>query len=348
MISRGYSRRKLNHFKNSSSLVNRKSFRPRRNINEYFHKQSSLNWQNKVLIYFFAVVFIYLIYLFFFSHFFRIDNVIVEGNSRINKVDIEILANKALSSRKLLLFKNNNYFLFDSSYIKKELTKNNVLDELIIKRRHCSTLFIYIKEKDVKAVYQIGNDYLLIDKLGNIISKVDQNDSEVKKQDKILIRELPKIIIENQADIDNQNKNIVKDNSLYQSTSSTIFVSELVDNKIQIKEVSRIMPVQKEIYSDIKLGENIIKKENIERISYINDSLNTKFNNIRPVEYQYEQDKSDIVIVLLNIGPKVYFKLDENLESQVSNLYKYVIEQKNDLKGLNYIDLRQKDQIIIK
>ncbi len=349
MWKRGYNRKKFGLAKRSAILNKHKSFGRRRNINEYFYNKSSLNWQNKVLLYFFVVVFIYLLYFFLFSNYFKIDNVIIEGNTRINTIDIENIAKNALSKRRFLIFKNNNYFLFSPSTIIKELTKNNVLEELIIKRRYFSTIFIYIKEKETKAVYLINDNYELIDKEGVVISKVDKEDKEVKNIEKILIREIPKIIIENQAEIDEQLKNAVKDNPIYQNTSSTVFVSEMIDDKLIIKEVPRIQEIKKDVYPEVPdLGKTIFLKENIEKIFYIDESFQNKFPNIKIIEYLYEFDKTNIITVVLDTGVSIYFKLDENLESQVSNLYKYVIENKNELKNIKYVDLKQKDQLIIK
>ena len=62
--------------------------------------------------------------------------------------------------------------------------------------------------------------------------------------------------------------------------------------------------------------------------------------------YEYDNLK-ELYITMVDRGIKVYFKLDENLEFQIANLAQY-FEKNPDIKNLKYIDLRQKDQIIIK
>jgi len=46
---------------------------------------------------------------------------------------------------------------------------------------------------------------------------------------------------------------------------------------------------------------------------------------------------------------KIYFAINDDLDSQLSNLYRYMVEEKGyNLKDVEYIDLRQNNQIIIK
>lgn len=311
-----------------SNSFRRENFSSRKHVNKYFDKQSAYSWQTKVLYCFGAFVFLYLIYFFFFSGYFVIDNIMIEGNNRIDGTYVKELAYKTINQKKLLIFKNNNYFLFNSNNIKKELEKNNSLESLDIDKKYFSSIFIKIKEKEAKFAYINNTNNYLVDKEGNVIAKVDENNKEFKSTN-IVIRVIATQTIINQKEIDEQNR-------VASSTSSS--TTQWVD---------KIIPQIQDVYPSLpEMGKSVFSKSVAEKISYIDQSYRERIKDSKIEGYEYDNLK-ELFITMLDRGIKVYFKLDENLEFQIANLAQY-FEKNPDIKNLKYIDLRQKDQIIIK
>ncbi len=330
-----------------SNSFQRENVLNRRHVNRYFDKQSSYSWQTKVLYTFLSFVVLYLIYFLFFSSYFIIDSVVVEGSDRIEAPYIKQLAFDTINKKRLLIFKNNNYFLFSSKQIRKELEKNNSLESLDIERKYFSTIFVKIKEKEAKFAYLVNNNFYLVDKEGNIIARVEENNKELKSTG-IVIKTISKQGIVNQKEIDDQNARAVKDDLKYKNTSSTIYVYTTSNGTTtEVKEESRVIPQVQDIYSDLpQMGNSIFDKSIAERIAYIDESYKSKIKDSKIENYEYDSLKEGY-ITMIDRGIKVYFKLDENLEFQISNLSQY-FSKNSDIKNLKYIDLRQKDQVIIK
>lgn len=311
-----------------SNSFKRENFFSRRHVNKCFCKQNAYSWQTKVLYCFGAFVFLYLVYFFFFSSYFVINNVMVEGNNRIDGNYVKELTYKTINQKKLFLFKNNNYFLFSPANIRKELEKNNSLESLEISRKYFSTVFVKIKEKEARFAYINNANNYLIDKEGNVIAKVDENNKEFKSTN-IIIRVIATQTIINQKEIDEQNMN-----------ASTTSSSSTEKNDKIIPQIQNIYPSLPE------MGKSVFSKSIAEKISYIDQSYRERIKDSKIEVYEYDNSK-DLYITMIDRAIKVYFKLDENLEFQITNLAQYF--QKNpDIKNLKYIDLRQKDQIIIK
>ncbi|MDD3284553.1 MAG: hypothetical protein PHZ07_03080 [Patescibacteria group bacterium] len=336
-----------NNFKSRRSLFsNKKNSFNRKIVNEYFYKRDSIKWQSKVMIFFLIFVFVYFIYLFLFSKYFKIEQVIVSGNQDIPTKDIQILTHDFLNKRRLIFLKNNNYFLFNSKKLKSILSSDYSLVELNIDKKYFSSIFIELKEKPCKVVYEIGDGKFLVDEDAIVASKIEKYD----KKDYIIIKEIPRSILANEQEIKDQELKMVND-PIYQHTSSTVFISkEAEDGGVVIEEVPRIQEVMKDVYPEYpEIDKNIFDKEILERIMYLDNSYFEKFEQQKRKHYEFQINDNGYITMITDGGIKIYFKLDDSLDSQLTNLYRYVVEEKKyDLKNVQYIDLRQKSQIIIK
>jgi hypothetical protein len=347
--------------KNKYQKIRRSAMRKRhfsrRNVNEYFHKKNNFNtWQNKVVFFFFLFIFIYIIYFFFFSNYFKINQIIIEGNEEILTLELKEKCYDLLGQRKFLIAKKDNYFLFNVEELKEKLSKDYLFEELKIEKKYFSTIFINLKEKPHKLFYIIDGNSFLIDENGIVISHLNYeeiiSDDSEKRRDKgkIILEEVPKQLIVNQEEIDKQKEKIVKNHELYENTNSTstVFVWENSSEGMIVKEVDLIDPQIKDVYPDFpKIGSNIFSSDIIQKILYLDANYNHKFGENRDY-YEFEYEKNDFLIMLTKENFKIFFKLNEAIDSQLSNLYRYLIEEGNSTENIEYIDLRQKDQIIIK
>ncbi|MCD4705420.1 FtsQ-type POTRA domain-containing protein, partial [bacterium] len=165
----------MNRYYNRRKQLKRLSFGhnnncPRRRVTEYFHKSSNFDWRTKVILAFVLFVLIYFTYFFLFSEYFIIKTITVEGNQEISVDEINNITNDLLNKRRFLFFKNSNYFLFNIEKLEEELLNNYYLDNLEIEKRDYSSLFIKLKERPSKLIYQVGNRNYLVDKDGLILS----------------------------------------------------------------------------------------------------------------------------------------------------------------------------------
>jgi len=326
------------------SFKRRKSY-SRSRITEYFSQSAKLKWQTRVLILFLAFVCIYFIYIILFSNYFKINQIIVEGNEEISTQEIVEKCEQMLNTRSLLFFKNNNYFLFATGKVEERLAQDYLFNYLRVEKKYFSTLFIKLEERPYKLLYTADNHNFLVDEQGVLISRVD-----LPEENEIIIKEVPQEIIINQEDIDKQNNRIVRDHPLYQDTNSTstVFVWSDTEQGLIVKEESIISPIEKEVYPDIpNIGDKFFSENIIENILYLDYNYKEKFGYQRKY-YEYQFDRPNFLILVTD-NFRIYFKINEDLESQISNLYRYLIEEGNKkLDDIEYIDLRQKDQIIIK
>ncbi len=317
----------------------------RSKITEYFSQTAKLKWQTRVLILFLAFVCIYFVYIILFSNYFKINQIIVEGNEEISSQKIIEKCEEILNKRKLLFFKNNNYFLFNTDKVEESLAQDYLFDYLRVEKKYFSTLFVKLEERSYKLFYITDNNNFLVDEQGILISRVN-----LPEEDEIIIKEIPQKIIINQEEIDEQDNKIVRNHPLYQNTNSTstVFVWVDTDQGLIVREESIIESIEKEVYPDMpKIGDEFFSKNIIENVLYLDYNYKEKFGYQRKY-YEYQFDKPNFLILVTD-NFRIYFKINEGLESQISNLYRYLIEEGDkELDNIEYIDLRQKDQIIIK
>jgi len=327
----------------------------RGNINEYFHKRNNIfSWQAKVLFLFFIFIFIYLVYFFFFSNYFKINQIIVEGNKEISTAEIRAKCTDLLNKRRFLFLKNDNYFLFDTEKVKETFSKDYLFDKLEVDKKYFSTIFISLKEKPYKLFYVIDKSSFLIDSSGIAVSRLDYEEVVAEENsdfnEKVIIKEVPEEAVMNQEEIDEQEAKIVRGHELYQETNSTstVFIWENTSAGMIVKEADLIEPNIEDVYPELpEIGSKVFPVELVENILYLDSNYNQKFGENREY-YKIQYEKKDFLSMLTSEDYYIYFKLDENIDSQLSNLYRYLIEEDNDLTDIEYIDLRQKDQIIIK
>lgn len=350
-----YPIRSKNRYQKIRHSAMRKRHFNRGNINEYFHKKSRVtNWQNKVVILFLIFILIYIFYFLFFSSYFKINQIIIDGNEEITKSEIEEKVNDSLGQRKFFFMKNNNYFLFNTEDVVEKLSKDYLFEKLEIEKKYFSTIFITLEEKPHKLFYVINDSSFLIDENGIVISRLEFQEADpenvIKNDSRIIVKEIPDQLVVNQEELDEQNKKIVKDHELYTSTNSTstVFVWENSSEGMIVKEVDIIEPRVEDVYPDYpEIGAKIFPGDIVRKILYLDSDYNHKFGENREY-YELESASGGFLNMKTKEEFKIYFKLDEAIDSQLSNLYRYLIEENNDLEGIEYIDLRQNDQIIIK
>jgi len=338
--------RRPNNFSNKRSFFNRKKKRQcvKHMVNEYF--STSVSWQKRVLQLFLGFVVVYAVYFFIFSSYFKINNVSAEGNQEIPQDEIISLVNNYLGKRSLLIFSNNNYFLFNSSKLEKQISEKYFLDYLKIKRQGIHGILIVLKEKPGIMLYKQKDREYLIDRDGIVLSDAS---GKLVSTEIIKLNEIPEKVLINQNEIDEQNKLLVNDPQ-YKQSSSSVYILEDENGEKNIKEVPRVQEVYEEQFKTTpEIGKELFDKDTVGKLIYLNDSYNKKFSQLKIIDYEYDKSKENFLTIITHNNFKIFFDLNSDIDTQLNNLYKYIVEEKNyDVKNIEYIDLRYENQIIIK
>ncbi len=115
-------------------------------------------------------------YLVFFSPFFLLQHIDIEGNESIKKEDIVAIINNRFSQKRFFFFSERNFFFFDESQLLLDLSKSISTDGLFLDidplRR---TIHLRIKEKKVEYLLRKNDSLFTMDAEGNIVSDVTQS-----------------------------------------------------------------------------------------------------------------------------------------------------------------------------
>lgn len=153
-------------------------------------------------------------YLLFFSEVFQIKKVIITGEEKVSKDDIETVIGSELE-QKILLFKTKNIFLINSKKIKENILNTfPQIGEVKIKREFPATLNLLITERKEVGIFCRDTTCFLLDKEGVIFENVSEEtpllkiqdsnlnlDKEIKTGEKILEKEILSPILETETNL---------------------------------------------------------------------------------------------------------------------------------------------------
>lgn len=125
-----------------------------------------------------GIFIILLIQSIFQASIFKLNNIEISGNQEIATTDIQNFANQELSKNKLLIFKNNNYFLFSSKDLEDKLINNFHLNEASVEKKFPHTVKIEVKEKISKFIWAKGDTLYLLDDKGALKGQILARDNK--------------------------------------------------------------------------------------------------------------------------------------------------------------------------
>jgi len=151
--------------------------------NPFFHHRrggggsfndARLSWRGKLILAFSILLVGSGVWFFYFSNFFVIASVKVEGTVRTPSADIENLAQDQIQKRRFIFGSQKNIFLFDKADFLNSINEQYNFQNVSVKRGIPRTLYINIKEKEPKAAWLEDGNYYLIDEGGKVIDTSDQ------------------------------------------------------------------------------------------------------------------------------------------------------------------------------
>lgn len=124
----------------------------------------------------------------FFSDYFEIKNIDIEGGGKISVDDINKYTNNQLRAKKLFFFKQKNIFLFDKSDFISFLNSKHSFEYLEVKKKYPDGIKISFNEKNYEITWAEDDTYYYTDREGGIITEA--NLLEIKEKKYPLIQNL--------------------------------------------------------------------------------------------------------------------------------------------------------------
>ena len=154
------------YFKN----VQRKRYASHTYRNPYFHRTDARVALRRWL----AVVSILLIISFFLWLFAspsqRIQTITIEGTQSLSQEELLGVIEPYLASRRALLFRQNNRWLFERDGLREQLEERYAFEQLNVRKKG-RTLTIALEEKASYLLWKTGNDVYVVDLQGTIIRR---------------------------------------------------------------------------------------------------------------------------------------------------------------------------------
>ncbi len=127
---------------------------PHRLLNKDYYGELAVKQKSRVKKIIIAILILFLLQAIFQISWLRLDKINYETNQSLTLEEIKPAIDEVLSQRRFVIFKNNNYFLFNKSALEKKLLEEynltgvelnkNFPDELIIKLQEKVSQFVWL------------------------------------------------------------------------------------------------------------------------------------------------------------------------------------------------------------
>jgi cell division septal protein FtsQ len=232
-----------------------------------------------------------IIYIIFFSSYFQIKNIEVNGLSRVDNYPLLTIVDEQMNSKRWLFFSERNLLIFDATDLEYNIQDKLKLDSIKISKNLPNTLTIEVEERKVAFVWQESETYLFSDSSGCIIR-------EPLLEDELLL-EYP--ILTNDLGLNYLNNLDCIDLDL--SYFDAMF--NLYDQLKQYAEIDFLNFVLSEernsLTVDLELGPKVIFNTKEDLLKQVNKLLAIKSE-------QKEEDFLALEYIDLRFGDLIYFK----------------------------------------
>ncbi|MCD4761797.1 hypothetical protein K8R32_02440 [bacterium] len=154
----------------------------------------SLSIKTKVILLFAFFIVVSTAWLLFYSRFFEIKTILINGGGRISTSSVDKIARQQINDNMLILFPQKNIFLFSKDRLSKNLEHKFVFDNIEIKKDIPDTIIVNYQEKTYDIIWQEDDIYYYADEEGSIITEV--NLLEVTEKEYPLIKNASKYKIQ--------------------------------------------------------------------------------------------------------------------------------------------------------
>ncbi|PKM91326.1 hypothetical protein CVU82_01875 [Candidatus Falkowbacteria bacterium HGW-Falkowbacteria-1] len=315
--------------------------------NPFMKEKTHRKFRKKCRIIFFSFIIFVLVfvYLTFFSGLFTIKNIKINDLKEVDNLEIENIVKDQINNSKFLFFSEKNLILFNKTKLANSLSPYN-FSKIIIKKSLFNTIEMEIEEREVAYILKEGKSYYYLDSDGNIISTyylcedekeettgdllTNEGDYEVLEEK---VESLDKVINSDNPEINNYEEvQEGQENNCIESIDD--FLSDKYLPLMENISSSRLD-------SDSKYAK--INKEYLEfAIKLYNDlGIETDF---RAKNFIIDESVDTIKVRLFN-DVLVFFSLKDDYNDQIQRFLLLKKEYKDNLKNIEYIDIRYGDKI---
>ena len=227
------------------------------------------------------------LYVLFFSPFFKITNVEINGLEKVHRENLEsIIDDYQSSSRRLFIFSKNNFWFSDKLELIDRIEERYAFEELSVKKRFPNKLIINLKEKASAINWMVGNMCYHLDLSGMAIEYCENGQGLISIRDQVAEAvEIGEVVVEAEVleyivELDTQARSILKDiyhPLFYEKNMDTLIVKMETGPEIRFncaigagEQVSRLDLLIKDSsvkdsydglsYIDLRFGEKVYYK----------------------------------------------------------------------------------------
>jgi len=282
-------------------------------------------------------------YTIFYSDYFKIKNIEINGNQNIKTGDIQKIAESQFKDSRFLIFKQGNIFFFNKDSLQKKITAKYILDKLIVSKKVPHTLKIELQEKTFFVVWVSRGRLYLLDLNGIVLSEASQELAKSLGIKMEYSKESEKE--EKYTNIESKNANI--DANITNINANKEPLEEVWGPQLGIEEVKNLPIIYDESNKEVVLKEKMASQELIIFIIELAEKL--PLIDIEIVSFRVFGPQDIQVKAVTKEGWEIYFlstlNLDEQIKRLISILEKEIQEKRNNLE---YVDLRFGSQVYYK
>jgi len=327
-------------FKKKKKKLWRSRPKPRRSKFTFLkRKNGAVNVFKKIIA---AELVFFVVYFLFFSDFFLIKNIEINGNKSINSDDVKSAAINEMSAPEFGFIPGNNFLFNKNEKIKSALIKEfSEIKSVEVKKSFPNILEIEIIEKEPTVIWCRFNDCYYVDNSGIVFARANDN-SNINNGEKII-----KIIEEE----------IIKEEEI----TEELVKKEEIKKEKEIKKEEEIKIKEEEIKSSppdkgglggvnpIKINDKISDSDfidfalDIDKEIRYNTQLKIKF-------YKTKGTYTRELIAYTDRNIRLYFNTMEDANLQVEHLKDFLLKgvNKNEIDNLEYIYFKAGRKIFYK
>jgi len=312
----------------------------------FARKKNNLVKNLKVVVVVGLVFFV--VYFLFFSQFFLIKEIKVNGNKSINSENIENIVMAEISDMKFGLIPENNFLFDKNEKVKTKLAEEfSEIKSVEVKRIFPNGLEIKITEKEPTIIWCRLDNCYYIDNNGAVFMRAD-NDLKTDNNKRIV-----KIIEEEII----KEEELVEEKELVEEViTEEELMTELIKKEMEMEKEMGIKnsPLDNEglggvILNPIEINDKVSDSDfinfalNIDREIKRNTQLKIKF-------YKTKGTKTRELIAYTDKNIRLYFNAMEDADLQVKYLKNLLLKEisKDEIDGLEYIYLESGNRIFYK
>jgi cell division septal protein FtsQ len=255
---------------------------------DIFFRQFS--WKLKLALLILNICFIALFYCFFYSKYFLIKHINIEGTKKINTNQISDLVWQQSQTNIWILLPQKNLISFSKKQLIQKISSIYNLTALEIEKKYPDIINIKIKEKDNFAIWQEGAELYYIDTEGAIINNLELSELASTSYPIIFNKGNPRVR-DKQIELEKDNFNFINNlNNQFKSYKGKMDINRfIIDNEENVVKIS------------LKQGPELIFNTKLD----IEIQLNKL---VALVNKKSEEDLSKILYINLKYEDKIYYQ----------------------------------------